>query len=74
MQNLARKNLERLGFSDRVTFKLRDIAEGFDEQGVDAPSWTSQTHMTISLRSEKRSRPEVSSAASCQRTTRSPGC
>jgi tRNA (adenine57-N1/adenine58-N1)-methyltransferase len=36
MQNLARKNLDRLGFSDRVTFKLRDIAEGFDEQGVDA--------------------------------------
>jgi tRNA (adenine57-N1/adenine58-N1)-methyltransferase len=36
MQNLARKNLERLGFSQRVSFKLRDIAEGFDEQGVDA--------------------------------------
>jgi tRNA (adenine57-N1/adenine58-N1)-methyltransferase len=36
MQNLARKNLERLGFTDRVTFKLRDIAAGFDEQGVDA--------------------------------------
>lgn len=36
MQNLARKNLERVGLADRVTFKLRDIAEGFDEQGVDA--------------------------------------
>jgi tRNA (adenine57-N1/adenine58-N1)-methyltransferase len=36
MQNLARKNLDRLGFSDRVSFKLRDIAEGFDEQGADA--------------------------------------
>jgi tRNA (adenine57-N1/adenine58-N1)-methyltransferase catalytic subunit len=36
MQNLARKNLERLGLLDRVTMKLRDIAEGFDEQGVDA--------------------------------------
>ena len=36
MQNLGSQNLERLGFSDRVTFKLRDIAEGFDEQGVDA--------------------------------------
>lgn len=36
MQNLARKNLETLGLVDRVTFKLRDIAEGFDEQGVDA--------------------------------------
>jgi tRNA (adenine57-N1/adenine58-N1)-methyltransferase len=31
MQNLARKNLERVGLADRVTFKLRDIAAGFDE-------------------------------------------
>lgn len=36
MQNLARKNLERMGLADRVTFKLRDIAEGFDEQNMDA--------------------------------------
>jgi tRNA (adenine57-N1/adenine58-N1)-methyltransferase len=36
MQNLARKNLERAGLSDRVTFIVRDIAEGFDEQGADA--------------------------------------
>lgn len=36
MQNLARKNLERLGLLERVTFQERDIAEGFDEQGVDA--------------------------------------
>jgi tRNA (adenine57-N1/adenine58-N1)-methyltransferase len=36
MQKLAIKNLDRLGLSDRVTFKLRDIAEGFDETGVDA--------------------------------------
>ena len=36
MQNLARKNLERVGMHERVTFKLRDIAEGFDETGVDA--------------------------------------
>ncbi len=36
MQRLARKNLRRLGLDDRVTFKLRDIAEGFDEQDVDA--------------------------------------
>jgi tRNA (adenine57-N1/adenine58-N1)-methyltransferase len=35
-QNLARKNLERLGLADRVDFKLRDIAEGFDEKNVDA--------------------------------------
>ncbi len=36
MQNLARKNLERLGLLERATLKERDIAEGFDEQGVDA--------------------------------------
>ncbi len=36
MQNLARKNLERLGLLERVTMKERDIAEGFDERGVDA--------------------------------------
>lgn len=35
-QNLARKNLERLGLEDRVTFKLRDITVGFDERGADA--------------------------------------
>jgi tRNA (adenine57-N1/adenine58-N1)-methyltransferase len=36
MQNLARKNLDRLGLSDRVTMKLRNIGEGFDEKDVDA--------------------------------------
>lgn len=35
-QSLARKNLERLGLADRVSFKLRDITEGFEERGVDA--------------------------------------
>lgn len=35
-QHLAHKNLERLGLADRVEFKLRDIAEGFDESNVDA--------------------------------------
>ena len=34
--NLARKNLEALGLADRITFTLRDIAEGFDQTGVDA--------------------------------------
>lgn len=34
--NLARKNLEALGLTDCVELKLRDIAEGFDEVGVDA--------------------------------------
>lgn len=36
MQNLARKNLERLGLASRVDFKLRDIAQGFDETDADA--------------------------------------
>lgn len=33
---LAQKNIESLGLDACVEFKLRDIAEGFDEQGVDA--------------------------------------
>lgn len=36
MQNLARKNLTRMGLEQRVDFKLRDIAEGFDETDADA--------------------------------------
>jgi len=36
MQQLAHKNLERLGLSDFVEFKLRDISEGFDECDADA--------------------------------------
>jgi tRNA (adenine57-N1/adenine58-N1)-methyltransferase catalytic subunit len=35
-QNLARKNLERVGLTSRVEFKQRDIREGFDETDVDA--------------------------------------
>lgn len=35
-QNLAKKNLERLGLASRVDFKLRNIAEGFDETDADA--------------------------------------
>ena len=35
-QNLARKNLERLGLESRVMFKLGDIAEGIAETNVDA--------------------------------------
>jgi tRNA (adenine57-N1/adenine58-N1)-methyltransferase len=37
MQRTARRNLERVGLAERVTFKLRDIAEGFDE--VDAAAF-----------------------------------
>lgn len=36
VQNLARKNLERVGLASRVDFKLRDISEGFDETDADA--------------------------------------
>lgn len=36
VQNLALKNLQRLGLAERVTLKLRDIAAGFDEREVDA--------------------------------------
>jgi tRNA (adenine57-N1/adenine58-N1)-methyltransferase len=36
LQNLARKNVERVGLSDRVHFKLRDIGAGFDETDADA--------------------------------------
>ena len=36
MQNLARKNLERLGLLERVELKLGDIADGFTESNVDA--------------------------------------
>jgi tRNA (adenine57-N1/adenine58-N1)-methyltransferase len=36
MQNLARKNLDRLGLLERVILKQRDIAQGFDEENVDA--------------------------------------
>lgn len=36
MQKLARKNIHRLGFDDRVTFNLRDIGQGFDQDDADA--------------------------------------
>lgn len=36
MQNLAKKNLERVGLASRVDFKLRDIQAGFDETDADA--------------------------------------
>jgi tRNA (adenine57-N1/adenine58-N1)-methyltransferase len=32
----ARKNVENAGFSEFVEFKLREVWEGFDEEGVDA--------------------------------------
>jgi len=35
-QSLARKNVAKLGFSHRVTFKVQDIGYGFDESEVDA--------------------------------------
>jgi tRNA (adenine57-N1/adenine58-N1)-methyltransferase len=36
MQHLARKNLTRLGLDARVTMILKDIADGFDQNNVDA--------------------------------------
>lgn len=36
MSALASSNLEKIGLSERVTFKIGDIANGFDETGVDA--------------------------------------
>jgi len=36
MQQLALKNLERVGLAEQVTFKTRDIMEGFDETNIDA--------------------------------------
>ena len=36
MQNLAKKNLERVGLTGQVTFKTRDITAGFDETEIDA--------------------------------------
>ncbi|RME06811.1 MAG: tRNA (adenine-N1)-methyltransferase, partial [Anaerolineae bacterium] len=35
-QQLARQNVERVGLSERVVFKVRDVAEGFDERNMDA--------------------------------------
>lgn len=36
LQNLARKNIAKVGFTERVIFKVGDIANGFDEREVDA--------------------------------------
>lgn len=32
---LAKRNIEKAGFSDRVEFKLKDAGEGFDEKDLD---------------------------------------
>lgn len=36
MQALARRNLERVGLAEMVTWRIRDIAEGFEETEADA--------------------------------------
>ncbi|BFH73418.1 tRNA (adenine-N1)-methyltransferase [Sulfurisphaera javensis] len=36
MQEIAKKNIELLNLTDRVTFKLKDVREGFEESNVDA--------------------------------------
>lgn len=35
-QDVARENIKRVGMEERVTFKIRDVEQGFDEKGVDA--------------------------------------
>jgi len=35
-QQIARKSIDKLGLSDRVDFKVKDISQGFDETDVDA--------------------------------------
>ncbi len=56
IQALARKNLARVGLDPWVTFKLRDIQEGFDEQGVDAlfldvrEPWQYLDHVSAALK------------------------
>lgn len=35
-QRIAKRSLEKLGLTERIEFKLRDIREGFDETNVDA--------------------------------------
>jgi len=36
MQQMARKNLDRLGLLDRVTLKIGNVQDGFEETGADA--------------------------------------
>ncbi|MEK7440110.1 MAG: tRNA (adenine-N1)-methyltransferase [Chloroflexota bacterium] len=36
MQEVARKNIESMGWSHRVDFKLRDIKDGFDETNIES--------------------------------------
>lgn len=36
IQSVAEKNLDRVGLAEYVSFKIRDIEEGFDEEGLDA--------------------------------------
>jgi tRNA (adenine57-N1/adenine58-N1)-methyltransferase catalytic subunit len=55
MQKVARRNLELAGFLDRVTLKLRDIKEGFDETDVESffldvsnpQDYTTQVHTVL---------------------------
>ncbi len=55
-QALAQKNLAALGLSRYVTFKVRDVTAGFDEQGVDAvfldvrDPWSYLSHVHAALK------------------------
>ena len=53
-QNLARKNLERLGLDDAVEFKLGDIADGFRRRMPTPFSWMCPTRGITSARRVRR--------------------
>ena len=36
MQKLAKKNITRIGLENRVSFKLKDVRNGFEEENIDA--------------------------------------
>jgi tRNA (adenine57-N1/adenine58-N1)-methyltransferase len=36
IQRVAQENVRKLGLGEQVTFRLRDIAEGFDEEEIDS--------------------------------------
>ena len=61
MQNLARENLKKLGLEDRVTFKLADIKEGFDEQNIRALFMDIPTPEEFFMQVRETLAPEVSS-------------
>ena len=74
MQNLARKNLDRVGLLDQVEFKLKDIAEGFDEDGVDAVFLDVPEPSNYLGVASRRCAAAATSARWCPPPTRFSGC